>query len=483
MELVAREDIKKAQVTVIDQPVPITLFVGPSPSAGSVWLEWENGGKGPLEPPADPNVQSEYLGMKFRVNQNFQTVTYWTWIEAKKTNSAVQVTIDRLQLFSPTPAAGVVSSTTVPNPAISVAPSNPDRSIDTSSSDLATNDTTAPAASVTPFPSKSSSNSKGLSPGAVAGVAIGCLLGGALLAGLAVWFCLGRARRRRRVPAEHHPIPLIQSREKGPVATALSLGSSSPMSSAMDSAMPQPLEDKIISSGISAIGNAIKNHTQSFYHSNRVSPGLLDLDDLHSLGSDLPLSTGTLSTLLCNPDTREIALRFCIGWVVVSRMQFASPPDRTFLPPELGKSFRDMTAAGQASRSNSIFLSKWRVLTAELTRTTYAQNTFSSNDPRHGNIEKAITAIDGILRPYADIRMDNSQRVQNLRELFKRAAAFSFTLFSQPSVFEYDWQEDQGVRSGSLCIFPSLVQVVDELGEPVKPPRAFSEATARPLGV
>lgn len=127
-------------------------------------------------------------------------------------------------------------------------------------------------------------------------------------------------------------------------------------------------------------------------------------------------------------------------------------------------------------------LAHWRGLTAELLQSTYANNPFTTSDPRHRSIENALHALDGILLPFADSRMDNTQRMQNLREIIKRAATFAFTLFSQPSTWEFDWQEQQqGGLSGGLCVFPAFVQVTDESGEAIRPPRVLSEAIVRSL--
>lgn len=190
---------------------------------------------------------------------------------------------------------------------------------------------------------------KSVSRGAAAGIAIGCLVGGALLAGLLVWFCLRKSRQKR---ADRHQeassVALIHG-EKGLAPKPLSLGSGSPVSNVGESGLPQPLEDKAISGEVSKISNSIKNHVQSFYYNGRISPGLLDLDDLQALGDDLPISTGTLSTLLGNSDTREIALRFCIAWVVVTRMQLRSGIN-TLLPREVADCFQSMAFIDRSSR-------------------------------------------------------------------------------------------------------------------------------------
>ncbi|KAF2865831.1 hypothetical protein BDV95DRAFT_454749, partial [Massariosphaeria phaeospora] len=331
----------------------------------------------------------------------------------------------------------------------------------------------------TPIPSAPSKSSDGLKGGAVAGIAIGCLVSGAVIAGLLVWFCLGRARRRSQ-GSEASTVALMH-REKGTPAKMMSLESGSPTSWAMDSGLPQPLEDRAISGEIAKISSLIKNHVQSFYHTGRVSPGLVDIDDLQALGSDLPITPGMLSTLLGNSATREIALRFCIAWVVVSHMQLNGDQDTTFLPPEIAKSFQSMAIVGRGPRAQAIHLAKWRAITAELMQSTYVKNAFSTSDPRHRSITMAADVLDSILRPFADSRMGNEQRRRNLEEILKRSALFAFTLFSQPSIFDFDWQREAGVTSGSLCVFPALLQVADESGEPVKPPRSFNDAIVRRL--
>jgi hypothetical protein len=120
-------------------------------------------------------------------------------------------------------------------------------------------------------------------------------------------------------------------------------------------------------------------------------------------------------------------------------------------------------------------------MTADLLRSTHVHDAFNSSDSRHANIQAAMGALENILQPYADSRMNDEHRKRNLEELLKRAAGFALTLFSQPSTWDFDWKEEQGVRSAELCIFPALMQLTDETGEPVRPPQPFSEAVVRRL--
>jgi hypothetical protein len=169
-----------------------------------------------------------------------------------------------------------------------------------------------------------------------------------LMTALILWFCRRKKRRSRGNDYEASSTALV-SREKGFAAQATSVGSGSPNPSPLSDALPLPLEDKAITGEISKISNSIKNHVQSYYHTSRVSPGVLDLDDIQAIGNDLPISVGTLSTLLGNSATREIALRFCIAWVVCTRIQSNADPDISFLPIELATCSQRIERAHRSS--------------------------------------------------------------------------------------------------------------------------------------
>lgn len=186
----------------------------------------------------------------------------------------------------------------------------------------------------TQIPKPVEKHSDGFSSGAAAGIAIGCLIAGALIAGLVFWFC-GRKRKASSTQDYEANSTTLMPWEKGFATNAVSLKGESPNTSPPLGVLPLPLEDKAITGEISRIGNSIKNHVQSYYQMGRVSQGLIDMDDIHAIGSNQPISAGTLSTLLGNSATREIALRFCIAWAVCSRMKPTDDPRATLLPVEV----------------------------------------------------------------------------------------------------------------------------------------------------
>ncbi|PVH93402.1 hypothetical protein DM02DRAFT_634595 [Periconia macrospinosa] len=334
---------------------------------------------------------------------------------------------------------------------------------------------------VAPASQTISSSNNGLSIPAIAGIAVGSFIGGALIAALLTWFMTKKKKPSNKTDSEASTV-LLATREKPSDTKTISISSSSPILYASEGVAAQPLEDKAISGEISKISNLIKNHVQSYYHSKNVSAGMIDYDDLHALGPGLPVSVGTLGTLLGNSATREIALRFCIAWVVTSRIQLHESSHRTFLPLEISECLQSMSPESWDTKVHTTLLAKWRVLTAELMQSAYVRNAFSLDDSRIHNIQGATGVLENVLRPYIDTRMDNGQRSRNLEEILKRAAQFAFTLFSQQSEWDFDWQEDQqAANAGSICVFPALVQNTDDNGEAMKPPRPFSEAVVRRL--
>jgi hypothetical protein len=218
--------------------------------------------------------------------------------------------------------------------------------------------TTPSGASTSTQPSSSGNGRNGVPAGAVAGAAIACLIAGAFIAGLIFWFCWGK-RKASRVRDYEASSTALMPREKGFATSAVPLGSGISGASPVAGALPLPLEDKAIISDISKISNSVKNHVQSYYQMGRVSPGLIDLDDIHALGSSQPISAGTLSTLLDNPKTREIALRFCIAWVLCSRMLPSSDSGTSLLPVEVAGCFQKMTNKHSGSLGKHDHVRTW----------------------------------------------------------------------------------------------------------------------------
>ena len=81
----------------------------------------------------------------------------------------------------------------------------------------------------------------------------------------------------------------------------------------------------------------------------------------------------------------------------------------------------------------------------------------ADTDARNANLQNAAQIAETVLQPYAN--SGDVARQRNLQEIMKRAARFAYMLFSHPSFWRFDWQDQNG-----MVVFPALVQVTNEAG-------------------
>ncbi|KAL8932064.1 MAG: hypothetical protein Q9216_006977 [Gyalolechia sp. 2 TL-2023] len=315
------------------------------------------------------------------------------------------------------------------------------------------------------------SDSNSVSPGAAAGIGIACAIAGALIA--AAILALLFRRRTRRNPARSDAVPLngFASVDKAVVSSP---DLSSP-TGVIERNLPQPAEDQALGGELSRLGTSIKNHVQSYYHTNNVV-GSVDQAALGIIAAgNMPLIASSLGSLLSNPSTRLTAIRFCIAWVAISRIDPGCEPDRSFLPPEIAGCLVSIAGAREDPSTRMAFLSRWRAITASLLQSKYGGGNFGSYDPRNQNLSEALQALDTVLSPFMAEKRDERARTQNLEEILRRGARFGFLLFSQPSTWELDWNAPHNEGRGVLAISPALVQVGDDNGRRLPRPRTVEE--------
>ena len=357
-------------------------------------------------------------------------------------------------------------------------------------------------------PSRKSAPIGSVSRGAATGIGLGCAVVGVIVTVIA-FLLIRRSRRGRALTAgrEEHLNGSLGPSQKSPSglynSPAVELAHWQPPAT-LEGSLLLPADDQSIRGELSKICTLIKNHVQSYYHtashaSQRISPRQSALQEL---GQDVPILIVELARLLENPRTRTAALRFCIAWTAISRSAVGCESDMSFLPPDLMKSYALVSTTAEDPQSTLVlclsgpfrllvlinylarraYLSKWRTISAALLQKATGHTNFSAADPRSGNVNRALELLDSILRPYSSQRHDDAERFNNLREILKRAARFGFLLFSQPSLWQFDWSSSRGNSRESLVIFPALVQVEDEDGRILTASRLVSEQEVVRLG-
>ncbi|KAL8810329.1 MAG: hypothetical protein Q9200_002666 [Gallowayella weberi] len=243
----------------------------------------------------------------------------------------------------------------------------------------------------------------------------------------------------------------------------------------IEQSLPQPAEDQALGGELSKLRTAIKNHVQSYYHTNSVR-GSVDQVALGSIATgNMPLIASTLGSLLSNPVTRMTAMRFCISWTVISRIEQNCEPSQSFLPPEIASCLFSINSTRDDPGTKPGFMSKWRSFTSALLQDRYGSTNLTPSDPRNKNLSEALRALDAVLRPFADEQRDDRDRLQKLEEILKRHARLGFSLFSQPSLWDFDWNTPPSAGRGTIVISPALIQVTDDNGRRLPRPRILEE--------
>ena len=246
----------------------------------------------------------------------------------------------------PVPSATVPSSSTSSSTntaTISPATTSPAAA----SFSLSTTDSKKNASSTTPVAKQSSSStpeihhssSNGISKGAVAGVGIGCAIAGALIAALIAFLLLRRRRDSNTNSREYSLEEKSPASSKQPNAITRPIGTdSSPSAFTLaERELPLPLEDAAVGGEASKLQTLVKNYVQSYYHTSPVTIRNIDLTEL---GANLPIPAPTLATILADSGTRISAIRFCLMWVISSRISLDSDISQSLLPPEVSNLLR-----------------------------------------------------------------------------------------------------------------------------------------------
>ena len=187
-----------------------------------------------------------------------------------------------------------------------------------------------------PTPTATSSaapGKKGIDAGGAAGLAIGFLILGVLLALLGM-FLFRKFRGKKHGTGSSLG---AYANEKGPSVGVREVGFSD--ASFVESNLPQPVEDNAVITEVGVLRDRISGHVKSYYDLS--TPGLTAAASaIDALGLRVP--TPRLLALLADPNSRAAALQYLISATIISRCELGSDPNESFLPFEIAVSLQKM---------------------------------------------------------------------------------------------------------------------------------------------
>jgi hypothetical protein len=326
-----------------------------------------------------------------------------------------------------------------------------------------------------------------LSNGAVAGVAVGSAIAGALIAGLLFFLFFKRTNRRGSTGSGNGSSEMYSLKAGERNSSTIPVPSTS-AAGVIESNLPQPMADSAIGQDLSSLDTRIANHVTSYY-----STGEENVSDAHvsaavnaaaQSGADLPITAARLAQLLSNPQHRAYGLRVVIGSMLLGRIGMDSPPEESLLPPGVANVVHAMPQIGSGDNGKFIlfiassanltcspvrmaFLTKWRTLTSFLLRNSPTPTDAQLRD----NIKGCVSAIDAAISPFASSSFPASERISNLEAIVQRGSQVAAMLFSQPAFWKFSWGTHRRA-SGSpvgeqVVVFPALQRLTDGEGKPL----------------
>ncbi|KAJ4024034.1 hypothetical protein NW752_002600 [Fusarium irregulare] len=178
-----------------------------------------------------------------------------------------------------------------------------------------------------------SSPGKGIQGGAVAGVAIGCLIAGLAL-GLLVAFIIFRRHRRNNSTSPNFIAvePQYAEPKHGPQVSVTTSGQDAELSQFLLDSTP----DKEIQSELSSLSELIYQHVETYYHGPQVQATSAEVaQSLVNIGYSPELSgiqPEAVAAICLAPKTSKVGLRHVLSHVIFRGLDFNSGGNLSMLP-------------------------------------------------------------------------------------------------------------------------------------------------------
>ncbi|KAM6536696.1 hypothetical protein FALCPG4_002685 [Fusarium falciforme] len=323
---------------------------------------------------------------------------------------------------------------------------------------------------------------KGLTDGAVAGVAIACTVAGLALGAVAMFFLF--RRRRRQSQANFHQVSNGGIEPKKDVMVTVT-----PSKNDVDlnQFLLDTIPDKQIEGELHALSELLYQHVESHYHR---SPVHLDAQTLAQslvhIGYS-PAASGldemTVVALCLEPSSRPVGLRHVLSHVIFSSLDFSSGSNMAMLPPVVREFLSTIPSAESngTAPATSLALSKWRSLSTLLLHPTPADRTplpvpVAEASQQAGGLANELNSF---LRFFAPQDAAGSQeQTSHLQAVILECTKLGYILLSQPSDWRFVFSDKQSRR---VVVCPGLEKLSHSDGTRYRSPREVVAVVTMPV--
>ncbi|QPC79643.1 hypothetical protein HYE68_010395 [Fusarium pseudograminearum] len=345
--------------------------------------------------------------------------------------------------------------------------------------------TDAPEVSATEAPITSS---KGLSDGAVAGVALGCVVAG-LTIGLVAAFILFR-RRRKSTNSSPGFIALESRHVESKTEPQVNV-----VSSTHDAELEQFLldatPDKEIQAELRSLSELIYQHVETYYHGPQVLASSAEVAQcLVHIGYSPELSglqAEAVAAVCLAPRTSRVGLRHVLSHIIFRRLDFNSGGNLSMLPPAIAAMAQGKSTLENAdSPAISLARSRWRSLSALLLHPNPAERTPLplSMDEASAKAQSLANELNTFLQLFvAQDSASRQEQTNHLQDVILECTRLGYVLLSQPGDwgFIFDSKTTPKDRTRRIVVCPGLERLSHNNGTRYGSPKEVAAAETMSL--
>ncbi|VTO93161.1 unnamed protein product [Fusarium graminearum] len=330
--------------------------------------------------------------------------------------------------------------------------------------------------------------SKGLSDGAVAGVAIACIIAGVAI-GLVAAFIL--FRRRLKSTNSSPGFITLESRHVEPKNEPQVNVVASTHDAELEQFLLEATPDKEIQAELRSLSELIYQHVETYYHGPQVLASSAEVAQcIVHIGYSAELSglqAEAVAAVCLAPRTSRVGLRHVLSHTIFRRLDFNSGGDLSMLPPVIAAMAQEESTPEHAdSPAISLARSKWRSLSALLLHPNPAERTPLplSMDEAPAKAQSLANELNTFLQLF--VAQDSARRqdqTNHLQDVILECTRLGYVLLSQPGDwgFVFEAKTTPKERTRRIVVCPGLERLSHNNGTRYGSPKEVAAAETMSL--
>ncbi|KAK2680355.1 hypothetical protein RAB80_005536 [Fusarium oxysporum f. sp. vasinfectum] len=314
--------------------------------------------------------------------------------------------------------------------------------------------TDASAGQTSPQETGNKANNR-IEPGAVAGIAIGCLVAG-IFVGICFAWLLQRFTKRR--PRHRRAIRIVRA-PKNPDTDSPGSMESSDNKIKVENFILQATPDREVVGMLQRLEVIMEQHIENYYH---VKPIDIDVSVLAEQLTNLGISQDSsgfeaeaVAKWCLHPASRRLGLQHVVSHVLFNSIDCNSRNGISLLPGPAINFLRSIRSIDKSREDFNVVLTKWRTLSALLLHPNPSERTpleVSERAVRH-QAEELVKELDPFLHCFVTPDQDNLQKQRHhMYSIIVEAAKLGYALFSHTGDWRFIYKDMGTPRAVVLCV-------------------------------